>query len=288
MNIREFDVCLCGEYFDKETGTIYLRARYYDPTIGRFITVDSYLGKDNDPLSLNLYTYAHNNPINLFDPTGHNAKGDNAGEGTGKYYAQEEAESYIFLKLLGFKISVKGYFSSKISGLPKEITYFDGNYTYTYALAPTKFYIYGVDMNDYPPQLNELRRYGYELIYTDEPVVLGGTVSVGNIKLPGNVNWTEHGYKHFPQKNMSWKGMVKSTKYGDARYKIGTDIEALERMVWEKGIPVTNGKTWKVMKFDNVVGATSGVETTYMRVEMSSGTIHGLPITKAEYLRLTK
>ena len=59
-----------GEYFDREIGTIYLRARYYDPTIGRFITEDSYWGKDTDPLSLNLYTYAHNNPIMYVDPTG--------------------------------------------------------------------------------------------------------------------------------------------------------------------------------------------------------------------------
>jgi len=60
----------CGEYFDKETGTIYLRARYYDPTIGRFITEDSYWGKDSDPLSLNLYTYCFNNAVNLTDPLG--------------------------------------------------------------------------------------------------------------------------------------------------------------------------------------------------------------------------
>lgn len=60
----------CGEYFDKETGTIYLRARYYDPSIGRFITEDSYWGKDNDPLSLNLYTYCYSDPINNIDPTG--------------------------------------------------------------------------------------------------------------------------------------------------------------------------------------------------------------------------
>ena len=60
-----------GEYFDKETGTIYLRARYYDPGIGRFITEDSYTGKDADPLSLNLYTYCHNDGVNYFDPTGH-------------------------------------------------------------------------------------------------------------------------------------------------------------------------------------------------------------------------
>ncbi len=61
----------CGEYFDKETGTIYLRARYYDPSLGRFITQDTYLGKANDPSSLNYYTYCGNNPVNAWDPSGH-------------------------------------------------------------------------------------------------------------------------------------------------------------------------------------------------------------------------
>lgn len=61
----------CGEYFDAETGTIYLRARYYDPTIGRFISRDSVTGENTDPLSLNLYTYCHNNPIIGTDPSGH-------------------------------------------------------------------------------------------------------------------------------------------------------------------------------------------------------------------------
>lgn len=61
----------CGEYFDKESGTIYLRARYYDPSIGRFISRDTFTGNNNDPLSLNLYTYCHNNPILGIDPTGH-------------------------------------------------------------------------------------------------------------------------------------------------------------------------------------------------------------------------
>ena len=63
----------CGEYFDTETGTIYLRARYYQAFIGRFISRDSYAGKNTDPLSLNLYTYCHNNPIFYVDPSGHNA-----------------------------------------------------------------------------------------------------------------------------------------------------------------------------------------------------------------------
>lgn len=61
----------CGEYYDSESGTIYLRARYYDPAIGRFISRDSVTGKNADPLSLNLYTYCHNNPVYFYDPSGH-------------------------------------------------------------------------------------------------------------------------------------------------------------------------------------------------------------------------
>ena len=62
-----------GEFYDSETGLYYLRARYYDAYIGRFISEDSYWGEDANPLSLNLYTYAHNNPIKYIDPTGHSA-----------------------------------------------------------------------------------------------------------------------------------------------------------------------------------------------------------------------
>ena len=61
----------CGEYYDAETGTIYLRARYYVPTIRCFISRDTFPGKIEDPLSLNLYTYCENNPIHFADPTGH-------------------------------------------------------------------------------------------------------------------------------------------------------------------------------------------------------------------------
>ena len=63
----------CGEYYDKETATVYLRARNYNPSIGRFISRDSYPGKNEDPLSLNLYTYCENNPIYYSDPSGHDA-----------------------------------------------------------------------------------------------------------------------------------------------------------------------------------------------------------------------
>ncbi|WP_201319379.1 S8 family serine peptidase [Paenibacillus sp. EPM92] len=64
-----------GEYWDSSTGLQYLRARWYDPSIGRFINEDSYEGEINNPLSMNLYTYGWNNPLRYTDPTGHNVCG---------------------------------------------------------------------------------------------------------------------------------------------------------------------------------------------------------------------
>ena len=53
-----------------ETGTYYLRARYYDPRLGRFTSEDSEHGNPTDPLSLNLYTYCWDNPLLYIDYTG--------------------------------------------------------------------------------------------------------------------------------------------------------------------------------------------------------------------------
>jgi RHS repeat-associated protein len=59
-----------GEQFDSKIGQQYLRARYYDPTTGRFNRLDPFFGNLNDPQSLHKYTYVHNNPIIFNDPTG--------------------------------------------------------------------------------------------------------------------------------------------------------------------------------------------------------------------------
>ncbi|MCL6457003.1 MAG: hypothetical protein K6T85_03265, partial [Gorillibacterium sp.] len=60
-----------GEFWDSSTGLQYLRARWYDPSIGRFINEDAYEGDTKNPLSQNLYTYVKNNPLRYLDPTGH-------------------------------------------------------------------------------------------------------------------------------------------------------------------------------------------------------------------------
>jgi RHS repeat-associated protein len=59
-----------GEQFDSKIEQQYLRARYYDPATGRFNRLDPFFGNLNDPQSFHKYTYAHNNPVNMTDPTG--------------------------------------------------------------------------------------------------------------------------------------------------------------------------------------------------------------------------
>ena len=54
----------CGEYLDHESGYVYLRARYYDPSIGRFISVDAAMDGHN------WYSYCAGNPLSFIDPTG--------------------------------------------------------------------------------------------------------------------------------------------------------------------------------------------------------------------------
>ena len=59
-----------GEAWDAEVELLYLRARYYQPGTGRFITKDLWEGDLLSPATLNLYVYTRNNPLNLVDPSG--------------------------------------------------------------------------------------------------------------------------------------------------------------------------------------------------------------------------
>jgi RHS repeat-associated protein len=56
-----------GQQYDAEVKQYYLRARYYNPVIGRFMQEDTYRGD-----GLNLYAYCANNPVMYYDPSGRN------------------------------------------------------------------------------------------------------------------------------------------------------------------------------------------------------------------------
>ena len=60
-----------GHIKDTDTGLTYMQARYYDPVIGRFLSIDPVtFNGQNNPAFFNRYTYAFNNPVNIVDPTG--------------------------------------------------------------------------------------------------------------------------------------------------------------------------------------------------------------------------
>jgi RHS repeat-associated protein len=59
-----------GQEHDENTGLIYFGARYYDPDVGRFITQDSYLGRESEPPSLHRYLYAGGRPTYYVDEDG--------------------------------------------------------------------------------------------------------------------------------------------------------------------------------------------------------------------------
>jgi RHS repeat-associated protein len=59
-----------GEALDPNDGLLFLRARLYDPSIGRLISRDPVTGDSRRPTSHNRYAYADLNPIRYADPTG--------------------------------------------------------------------------------------------------------------------------------------------------------------------------------------------------------------------------
>jgi RHS repeat-associated protein len=61
----------CGERYDTDLGFYYLRARYLNADNGRFLSMDSFEGQHEDPLSLHKYSYCGDNPSNGRDPSGH-------------------------------------------------------------------------------------------------------------------------------------------------------------------------------------------------------------------------
>ena len=119
--------CYNGEMLDPVTQQYYLRARFYNPVIGRFMQEDTYYGD-----GLNLYQYCQANPVGYVDPSGHNC-----GTTQSRYNSDEEqhpkANAADAYQSATEKKSVKkdGSESGSYSSLrdlmsPEEVTRYDG------------------------------------------------------------------------------------------------------------------------------------------------------------------
>ena len=81
------DKLFTGQRLD-QTGLYFYNARYYDATIGRFISADPIVPDPFNPQSLNRYSYCLNNPLKYIDPSGYN------------YTESEKAASQVLLNLI--------------------------------------------------------------------------------------------------------------------------------------------------------------------------------------------
>ncbi|HSI11009.1 MAG TPA: RHS repeat-associated core domain-containing protein [Chthoniobacter sp.] len=124
-----------GEYWDQDAQLLYLRARWYDPKVGRFISPDPLEGRQVDPPSLNRYAYAKSDPVHNLDPGGELTLGEQqtaqnlqtelrvAGQAAGKDFAAGAGRS-VFNKLgelveTGTKKILETCFKDKLN--PKNI-----------------------------------------------------------------------------------------------------------------------------------------------------------------------
>lgn len=62
-----------GHLKDEGSDLVYMKARFYDPQIGRFYSNDPVGFQANAPMMFNRYAYANNNPYRYVDPDGRNA-----------------------------------------------------------------------------------------------------------------------------------------------------------------------------------------------------------------------
>ena len=59
-----------GHVNDPDTGLVYMQARYYDPAVGRFLSVDPVSPAPGNLFNFNRYDYTSNNPYSFIDPDG--------------------------------------------------------------------------------------------------------------------------------------------------------------------------------------------------------------------------
>ncbi len=268
-----------SDYLKGEGNHLTYRYREYDPRLGKFWSID--------PLHAtypwnSTYAFAENRPIDGMDLEGK------------EWRPMNKIRDNTSVRLYDYETVIRNKATSMPIPTPPQAT-MRQDYSRT---------IYGSEAG------YEYSKASFEqtmdIIVPGGPLVLKGIkgeeITKGDIFIEvfGIVpafKWgsealsvTMHGFKHAAAKNVPWQKIVKSTKSGAAKFMQGMDVEKLTKEAWDNGQEVTTGKPWKVYKSDKIIGANSGKETQYMRVELSETTkeIHGHPILEAEYKKLTK
>ena len=89
-----------GQQYDELTGQYYLRARYYNPVLRRFMQKDVYQGD-----GLNLYAYCGNNPVVYYDPSGFTPNPLSLINSPGLYPVSDNQSNVVTIKMTGSRSS---------------------------------------------------------------------------------------------------------------------------------------------------------------------------------------
>ena len=106
------DYRFTGQQEVASIGLYFYNARFYDASLGRFISPDSIIPNPGDPVSFDRFAYVRNNPLKYIDPSGHNPK---CGP-DGVWCNNENTDDYIYNKMIS-----PGTEPNK-SGLSRELT----------------------------------------------------------------------------------------------------------------------------------------------------------------------
>jgi RHS repeat-associated protein len=111
-----------GEQRDS-TGLDYLRARYYNSDLGRFISKDAFAGHLASPISENAYVYANANPINFTDPSGYESLGELSAAESINSFLSSVSQTVITGALFGAAFSVVHQDLEIIDGARDELSF---------------------------------------------------------------------------------------------------------------------------------------------------------------------
>jgi RHS repeat-associated protein len=95
-----------------ENGLIYMRARYYNPTLCRFVNADIIHGEISHGVTLNRYAYANGNPVSFVDPFGLSAE-----ERSGLVMIELENNDYNPEKKLSFWDKTKNFVKNTMNSI---------------------------------------------------------------------------------------------------------------------------------------------------------------------------
>ena len=99
--VKQNNLRFQGQQYDEETGLHYNRHRYYDPSQGRYLSLD--------PIGLaggvNLVGYVGGNPVSISDPKGLMGSRGNSNQGTTSIYVQGGVGAQVMLGVVGGSVS---------------------------------------------------------------------------------------------------------------------------------------------------------------------------------------